>query len=49
VVTYITSHFGVEQTRLTAVGKGEEGLAVQTPPRTPEPRNRRVVVVNLGR
>ncbi len=49
VVTYIASHFGVEPTRLIAVGKGEEGLAVQTPPQTPEPRNRRVVVVNLGR
>jgi outer membrane protein OmpA-like peptidoglycan-associated protein len=49
VVTYIVSHFGVEPTRLIAVGKGEEGLAVQTPPQTPEPRNRRVVVVNLGR
>ncbi len=49
VVTYITSHFGVEPTRLIAVGKGEEGLAVQTPSQTPEPRNRRVVVVNLGR
>jgi len=49
VVVYITSHFGVEPTRLVAVGKGEEGLAVSTPPQTPEPRNRRVVVVNLGR
>ena len=27
---------------------GEDGLLVTTPPQTPEPRNRRVQVVNLG-
>ncbi len=27
---------------------GENGLLVATPPQTPEPRNRRVQVVNLG-
>ena len=48
VVTYITSHFGVDASRLQAVGKGEEDLAVPTPAQTPEPRNRRVLVVNLG-
>jgi len=48
VVSYITSHFGVDATRLQAVGMGEEDLAVPTPPQTPEPRNRRVLVVNLG-
>ncbi len=48
VVTYITSHFGVDASRLQAIGKGEEDLAVPTPAQTPEPRNRRVLVVNLG-
>ncbi len=48
VVGYITSHFGVEASRLQAVGMGEQDLAVQTPPQTAEPRNRRVLVVNLG-
>jgi outer membrane protein OmpA-like peptidoglycan-associated protein len=31
-----------------AVGMGEEGLLVSTPAQTPEPRNRRVQVINLG-
>lgn len=48
VVNYIVTHFGVERGRLQAVGMGEENLAVQTPPQTNEPRNRRVLVVNLG-
>ncbi len=48
VVGYITSHFGVDPKRLEAVGMGEQDLAVQPPPQTPEPRNRRVLVVNLG-
>lgn len=48
VVTYITSHFGVDASRLQAVGKGQQELAVPTPAQTPEPRNRRVLVVNLG-
>ena len=48
VVSYITSHFGVDASRLQAIGMGEEDLAVPTPAQTPEPRNRRVLVVNLG-
>ena len=48
VVSYITSRFGVDESRLQAVGMGEEDLAVPTPAQTPEPRNRRVLVVNLG-
>jgi len=48
VVAYITSHFGVDASRLQAVGMGEQDLAVPTPAQTPEPRNRRVLVVNLG-
>ena len=48
VVDYIAKKFGVEPTRLQAVGMGEQGLMVPTPPQTAEPRNRRVQVVNLG-
>jgi OmpA-OmpF porin, OOP family len=46
VAQYIESKFGIAPDRLQAVGMGEEGLAVPTPPQTPELRNRRVVVVN---
>jgi outer membrane protein OmpA-like peptidoglycan-associated protein len=48
VVSYIESKYGVESSRLQAVGMGEEGLLVSTPAGTPEPRNRRVQVINLG-
>jgi len=48
VVAYLSSTFKVDPSRLEAVGKGEDGLLVPTPDQTSEPRNRRVVVVNLG-
>jgi OmpA-OmpF porin, OOP family len=48
VVDYVAKKFGVDPSRLEAVGMGEDGLLVTTPPQTPEPRNRRVQVVNLG-
>jgi OOP family OmpA-OmpF porin len=48
VVDYVAKKFGVDPSRLEAVGLGEDGLLVATPPQTPEPRNRRVQVVNLG-
>jgi OOP family OmpA-OmpF porin len=48
VVAYVTSHFGVDAARLQAVGMGDRELAVKTPAQTAEPRNRRVLVVNLG-
>ncbi len=48
VIDYLASKFGVDKSRLEAVGMGEEGLLVQTPDQTPEPRNRRVTVVNVG-
>lgn len=48
VVTYIVTKYGVPASRLQPVGMGEEGLLVATPPQTPEPRNRRVQVINLG-
>jgi len=48
VAAYLESKFGVNQSRLQAVGMGEEGLVVPTPPNTPNEKNRRVAVVNLG-
>jgi OOP family OmpA-OmpF porin len=48
VVSYIVTKFGVQASRLQAVGMGEEGLLVSTPEQTAEPRNRRVQVINLG-
>ena len=48
VVDYVAKKFGVDPSRLEAVGMGEDGLLVATPQQTPEPRNRRVQVVNLG-
>ena len=48
VVDYLAAKFGVDKSRLEAIGMGEEGLLVQTPDQTAEPRNRRVTVVNVG-
>jgi OmpA-OmpF porin, OOP family len=48
VVDYVAHKYGVDPARLQAVGLGEDGLLVQTPSQTPEPRNRRVQVINLG-
>lgn len=48
VVAYLNSIYHVELSRLQAVGMGEAEPAVPTGPQVPEPRNRRVKVVNLG-
>lgn len=48
VMKYLVSKFGVQSSRLEAEGVGEAGLLVPTPPQTPEPRNRRVQVINIG-
>jgi outer membrane protein OmpA-like peptidoglycan-associated protein len=48
VVEYLASNFHVDRSRVEAIGMGEDGLLVATPDQTPEPRNRRVQVVNLG-
>jgi outer membrane protein OmpA-like peptidoglycan-associated protein len=48
VSAYLEQKFGVNQSRLETVGVGEAHLLVPTPDQTPEPRNRRVTVVNLG-
>jgi outer membrane protein OmpA-like peptidoglycan-associated protein len=48
VVDYLANNFHVDRHRLQAIGMGEDGLLVPTPDQTPEARNRRVQVVNLG-
>ncbi len=48
VVDYLVNKFHVDRGRVQAIGMGEQGLAIATPDQTPEPRNRRVQVVNLG-
>jgi OmpA-OmpF porin, OOP family len=48
VVGYLTSKYQIDPARLQAIGMGEDGLLVSTPDQTPEARNRRVLVVNVG-
>lgn len=48
VVDRLVRKCGIDRSRLEPVVMGEEGLAVPTPPQSPEPRNRRVQVVNLS-
>lgn len=48
VAAYLEHTFAIPASRLETIGRGEEGLAVPTPPQTPEARNRRVEVINLG-
>jgi outer membrane protein OmpA-like peptidoglycan-associated protein len=45
---FLMQRFGVPAERLEAVGVGEDQLLVRTPDETPERRNRRVQVLNLG-
>lgn len=45
---HLVSRHGVAAARLESVGLGETQLLVQTPDATPEPRNRRVQIVNTG-
>ncbi len=48
VADYLEKNFSVTSARLEAVGFGQEGLLVPTPPQTANAQNRRVKVVNLG-
>jgi outer membrane protein OmpA-like peptidoglycan-associated protein len=48
VAAYLQSKYGVSTNRLQTIGMGEDGLLVPTPPNTPNEKNRRVNVVNLG-
>jgi outer membrane protein OmpA-like peptidoglycan-associated protein len=45
---FLVGRFGISAARLEAVGLGETQLLVPTPDQTPEARNRRVQVLNLG-
>lgn len=48
VVDYLANSFHVDRSRVQAVGMGQDHLLIATPDQTPEPRNRRVQVVNIG-
>jgi outer membrane protein OmpA-like peptidoglycan-associated protein len=48
VVDYLARTFHVDRGRMEASGMGEDQLLIPTPDQTPEPRNRRVEVVNIG-
>jgi outer membrane protein OmpA-like peptidoglycan-associated protein len=48
VADYVANKFHVDRGHLEAIGMGKDGLLVPTPDETPEPRNRRVQVVNVG-
>ena len=47
VRAYLIQRWGVSPDRLQAVGLGESQLLIPTPDETPNPRNRRVQVINL--
>ncbi len=48
VSAYLEQKFTIDTARLQPVGLGTSQLLVDTPDQTPEPRNRRVRVVNLS-
>jgi OOP family OmpA-OmpF porin len=48
VAEFLRGQFNVVPNRLVAVGMGESQLLVPTPDQSPEARNRRVQVVNMG-
>jgi OmpA-OmpF porin, OOP family len=45
---YLADKFHIDRNRLQVVGKGESDLPVATPDQTAEPRNRSVLIINLG-
>jgi outer membrane protein OmpA-like peptidoglycan-associated protein len=48
VVAYIGQKFGIDASRLVPIGLGSDQLLVPTADQTPEARNRRVQIVNIG-
>jgi OOP family OmpA-OmpF porin len=48
VAAFLAQNYHIDYARLQPVGMGEDGLLVPTPDQTPELRNRRVLVVNIG-
>ncbi len=48
VVEYLTGKFGVDRAKVEAIGMGPDQPLVPARANAPEPRNRRVTVVNVG-
>jgi len=48
VKSYLETKYNISDSRLQAVGLGENDLLVPTPPQTPSQLNRRVQIINLG-
>ena len=48
VSAYLEQKYSIPASRLEPVGVGSSALLVPTPDQTPEPRNRRVKIINLG-
>jgi outer membrane protein OmpA-like peptidoglycan-associated protein len=48
VKSYLETKYNIADSRLQAVGLGENDLLVPTPPQTPSQLNRRVQIINLG-
>ncbi|MDR3534961.1 MAG: OmpA family protein [Acetobacteraceae bacterium] len=48
VTAYLAEHYAIDRGHLQPIGMGKDHPLVQTPDQTPEPRNRRVQVINLG-
>ena len=42
VVEYLSTNFHIDRSRVQAIGMGQDGLMIQTPPQTPEARNRQI-------
>lgn len=49
VLAYLKAKFGLPASRFDVEGVGETDLLVATPPQTPNPSNRRVEIINLGK
>jgi len=48
VVKVLIEKYGIPASRLEAIGVGQEGLSVPTGDQVPEPRNRRVRLINIS-
>ncbi len=48
VVDYLGTKWGVDKSKVEAVGKGQDQLLVPTGPNVAQPKNRRVTVINVG-
>ncbi len=48
VLDYLVTKWGVDRAKVETVGMGDEQLLVPTGPNVPQPRNRRVTIINLG-